>query len=43
MIVSFSGIDSAGKTTQIELLMQYFEKHNIKAKKVWGKPALLRG
>lgn len=37
MIVSFSGIDSAGKTTQIELLMKYFEEHNIKAQKVWSK------
>ena len=43
MIVSFSGIDSAGKTTQIELLMQYFEKHNIKAKKVWGKARITPG
>ena len=37
MIVSFSGIDSAGKTTQINLLMDYFEKHNIKSKKIWSK------
>lgn len=37
MIISFSGIDSAGKTTQIELLMEYFGKHGIRAKKVWSK------
>lgn len=37
MIVSFSGIDSAGKTTQIDLLMKYCEEHRIKAKKVWSK------
>lgn len=37
MIVSFSGIDSAGKTTQIDLLYKYFEEHHIKAKKIWSK------
>lgn len=37
MIVSFSGIDSAGKTTQVELLMEYFYNHGIKARKVWSK------
>ncbi len=37
MIVSFSGIDSAGKTTQIDLLYKYLEAHHIKAKKVWSK------
>lgn len=37
MIVSFSGIDSAGKTTQIELLCQYCDKKKIKYKKVWSK------
>lgn len=37
MIVSFSGIDSAGKTTQINLLMSYLEKNNIKAKMLWSK------
>lgn len=37
MIVSFSGIDSSGKSTQIELLYSYCKKNNIKVKKVWGK------
>lgn len=37
MIVSFSGIDSAGKTTQIELLCKYCDENNIKYKKVWSK------
>lgn len=37
MIVSFSGIDSAGKTTQIELLCQYCTEKNIKYEKVWSK------
>ena len=37
MIVSFSGIDSAGKTTQIELLHQYCLDHRIRIKKVWSK------
>lgn len=37
MIVSFSGIDSAGKTTQIELLCKYCKEHNIKYRKVWSK------
>lgn len=37
MIVSFSGIDSAGKTTQIELLCRYCDQKNIKYKKVWSK------
>lgn len=37
MIVSFSGIDSAGKTTQIDLLVNYCTAHNIKVKKLWSK------
>lgn len=37
MIISFSGIDSAGKTTQIELLCQYCDENGIKYKKVWSK------
>ena len=37
MIVSFSGIDSAGKSTQIDKLYEYCLIHNIKAKKIWGK------
>ena len=43
MIVSFSGIDSAGKTTQIDLLLEYCKEHNIKAKKVWGKARVTPG
>lgn len=37
MIVSFSGIDSAGKTTQIDLLFDYCKKKKIGVKKVWSK------
>lgn len=37
MIVSFSGIDSAGKTTQIDLLHQYCLDHRIRIKRVWSK------
>ncbi len=37
MIVSFSGIDSAGKTTQIELLSEYCVRNHIRCRKVWSK------
>lgn len=37
MIISFSGIDSAGKTTQIDKLTAYFEAHGIKYVKRWSK------
>ena len=37
MIVSFSGIDSAGKTTQIDLLYEYCQKNKVSVKKVWSK------
>ena len=37
MIVSFSGIDSAGKTTQIDLLYDYCKAHKIGVKKLWSK------
>lgn len=37
MIVSFSGIDSSGKSTQIDLLYEYCLRNNIKTKKIWGK------
>ena len=37
MIVSFSGIDSAGKTTQINLLCNYCQNQEIKVKRVWSK------
>lgn len=37
MIVSFSGIDSAGKSTQLDLLCDYFDQHGIRYKKLWSK------
>ena len=37
MLVSFSGIDSAGKTTQIEMLLSYGRENNISMKRLWGK------
>lgn len=37
MIVSFSGIDSSGKSTQIELLKKYCDDHSMKSKVVWSK------
>ena len=36
-MISFSGIDCAGKTTQIELLEKYFRNHNIKYKRIWAR------
>jgi thymidylate kinase len=36
-LISFSGIDSSGKSTQIDLLYKYCLQNNIKVKKVWGK------
>lgn len=35
MIVSFSGIDGAGKTTQIKLLTKYCRKNGIGVKRIW--------
>lgn len=37
MIISFSGIDSAGKTTQIEKLTAYFDGHSVNFVKRWSK------
>ena len=34
---TFSGIDSSGKTTQIELLKRYFDEHGIEYYYKWGK------
>lgn len=37
MIISFSGIDSAGKTTQIDKLTSYFDVYRVKYAKRWSK------
>ncbi len=37
MVVSFSGIDGAGKTTQINLLLNYCKNNNIKSRRIWSK------
>lgn len=37
MIVSFSGIDSAGKTTQIEMLCKELERRSISFVRKWSK------
>lgn len=36
-MVSFSGIDCAGKTTQIELLEKYFIANGQKVKRIWAR------
>jgi len=36
-LISFSGIDSSGKSTQIDLLYKYCVSNQIKVKKIWGK------
>lgn len=37
MIISFSGIDSAGKTTQIQMLLEACKEKGIHTKQVWSK------
>jgi len=37
MIISFSGIDSCGKSTQIELLENYFREKNMRYKSIWSR------
>jgi len=37
MIISFSGIDSCGKSTQIGLLENYFNKENIRYRNIWSR------
>jgi thymidylate kinase len=37
MIISFSGIDSCGKSTQIRLIENYFNKKNIRYKNIWSR------
>ena len=37
MLVSFSGIDSAGKTTQIQQLESYCRNNGIRFVRLWGK------
>lgn len=35
MLISFSGLDGAGKTTQIKLLLKFFEKSNLKTSSIY--------
>lgn len=37
MIISISGIDGAGKTTQIQALLNHFEKNNRNAIRLWSR------
>lgn len=35
MLISFSGLDGAGKTTQIKLLLKFFENRNLKTTSIY--------
>ena len=37
-VIALSGIDGCGKSTQIELLEQYFITENIRYKVIWARP-----
>lgn len=36
-MISVSGIDGAGKSTQIELIESYYKQHGIKYTMIWGR------
>lgn len=36
-MITFSGIDCAGKSTQIAIILKEFEKQNIKCKVIWSR------
>lgn len=42
MLVAFSGVDCAGKSTQIELLRQYFVSHGMRCAVFWYRPGYSR-
>ncbi|MDH3246127.1 MAG: thymidylate kinase [Saprospiraceae bacterium] len=37
MLIAFSGVDGAGKTTQIELLVEHLISKGIKSKVIWSR------
>jgi dTMP kinase len=43
IIISFSGIDSAGKTTYISMLKKYFDENNVKYKYIWSRGGYTNG
>ena len=43
LIVSFSGIDSAGKTTYITMLRKHYENNGIKYKYIWSRGGYTNG
>lgn len=36
-MIAFSGLDGAGKSTQIELIQKFYKKENIKSKYFWSR------